>query len=232
MKRFWTDVAVTGDNPFGVALDGRAVRTPARDPLLLPTRVLAEAVADEWRDVTGEVKPAAMPLTGLANAALDLMAADVDGHALRLAEYAGSDLLCYRAEGPGPLVAKQAAAWDPVLAWAQQRFDTGFVVTAGVLPVTQPPMAVPRVAATLAALGPFGLAACAQLVPLSGSALLALALVEEAVDLDTAWAAATVDEAWSAENWGEDDDATAALALKAAAFAAAHRFLVLGRGRG
>lgn len=232
MKRFWREVAVFGDGSFGVALDGRAVRTPARSPLLLPTRALAQAVAGEWDAVSGEVMSTAMPLTGLANAALDLMTADPDGHAMRLGDYAGSDLLCYRAEGPAPLVARQAAAWDPVLAWARQRFDIGFVVTTGVLPVQQPPAAVPRVAAALGALGPFGLAACAQLVPLSGSALLALALVEGVLDAEAAWAAATLDEAWSAENWGADDDAAAALGLKAAAFMAAHRFLVLARDPG
>jgi chaperone required for assembly of F1-ATPase len=229
MKRFWSEAAVVGDGPFGVALDGRAVRTPAQNPLLLPTRMLAQAIADEWNAVAGEVKPAAMPLTGLANAALDLMTVDLQGHATRLAAYAGSDLLCYRSEGPAALVVKQAAAWDRVLEWAQDRLDIGFCVTAGVLPVLQPPAAMPRVATAFAALGPFGLAACAQIVPISGSALLALALVENAIDLDTAWAAATVDEAWSAENWGADDEATAMLALKEQAFAAAHRFLVLAR---
>lgn len=232
MKRFWREVSVTGDGPFGVALDGRALRTPGKAALLVAARGLADAVAAEWAGVEGAVKPGAMPMTGLANAAIDLMAADAGGHAARLAAYAGSDLVCYRAEGPEALVERQAAAWDPVVNWARARFDVGFVVTAGVLPVRQPEGAVDRVAAALLGLGDFGLAACAQLVPISGSALLALALVEGALDVDGAWAAASVDEAWSAERWGADDEAAAALAEKEAAFRAAHRFLVLALGRG
>lgn len=232
MKRFWREVTVVGDGPFGVALDGRTVQTPARAPLSVATRPLAQAIAAEWCAVEGAVKPASMPITGLANAAIDLMTIDHSGHAARLAAYAGSDLICYRANEPEALVARQAAAWDPLIAWAQARFDVAPVITAGVLPVTQPDAVVARVHAALAALGPFGLAACAQLVSISGSALLALALVDGALDVDAAWAAATIDEAWSAERWGADDDAAASLASKEAAFRAAHRFLVLERTPG
>ncbi len=232
MKRFWRDVAVSGDGPFGVMLDGRPVRTPAKAMLAVPTRALADAVAGEWAAVEGTVKPDAMPMTGLANAAIDLINADVAGHAARLAAYAGSDLVCYRAEGPEGLVARQAAAWDPIVDWARARFDRGFVVTAGLMPVAQPAGTVERAAAALAGLDAFGIAACAHLVPISGSALLVLALVEGVIDVEAAFAAASVDEIWSEERWGQDDEATAMLAARGEAFRSAHRFLVLARADG
>jgi chaperone required for assembly of F1-ATPase len=232
MKRFWREVSVSGAGPFGVMLDGRAVRTPGKAMLELPSRALADAVAGEWAAVEGTVKPEAMPMTGLANAAIDLIAADRAGHAARLAAYAGSDLVCYRAEGPDGLVMRQAAAWDPVVDWARARLDLPFVVTEGLMPVAQPAGAVERVAAALAGLDAFGIAACAQLVPISGSALLVLALLEGVMDAENAFAAASVDEAWSEERWGQDDEATAMLQKRAEAFLAAHRFLVLARADG
>lgn len=232
MKRFWREVATSGEGPFGVLLDGRAVRTPAKAPLILPGRALAEAVAAEWAAVADRVTPEAMPMTGLANAAIDLISGDVPGHAARLAAYAGSDLICYRAEGPDALVARQAAAWDPLLDWAKARLGVDFVVAGGVMPVHQPADATVRVTEAFQALGPFGLAAISHLVPISGSALIVLALVEDAIAADGAFAAASVDEQWSEEKWGVDDEARAALAARAAAFAAAHRFLVLARTDG
>ncbi len=227
MKRFWREVQLTGNGPWGVALDGKPVRTPARALLALPGAGLAAAVAAEWDAVADRIDPAAMPLTGLANAATDLIAADPAGHAGRLAAYAASDLLCYRAEGPEALVARQAAAFEPVLGWAEAELGISMVVTAGLMPVAQAQASLDAVHARLLAHGPFALAALAQLVPISGSALLALALAAGALDVDAAWTAATLDEAWSAENWGEDADAAAALAAREAAFRAAHRFLEL-----
>lgn len=232
MKRFWRDVAVVGAGPFGLTLDGRAVKTPARAALAVPSRALAQALAAEWDAVVDVVKPDAMPMTGLANAAVDLIAGDRAGHAARLAAYAASDLVCYRADGPDGLVAWQAAAWDPIIDWAGARFGLGFVVTAGIMPVSQPEEADERVSKALAAMDQFSLAACAHLVPISGSALLALMLVEGGIDADSAWAAATVDERWSEARWGQDDEASATLAKRRAAFMAAHRFLVLARADG
>jgi chaperone required for assembly of F1-ATPase len=232
MKRFWREVSVHGAGPFGVTLDGRAVRTPAKAMLELPSRALADAVAGEWAAVEGTVKPGAMPMTGLANAAIDLISVDLAGHAARLAAYAGSDLVSYRADAPEGLVARQAAAWDPIVEWARAHFGVPFVVTAGLMPVAQPAEAVERVAAALAELDAFGIAACAQLVPISGSALLVLAMLAGEMDAHAAFSAASVDEAWSEEHWGQDDEATAMLAKRAEAFGAAHRFLVLARAGG
>lgn len=225
MKRFWTEVSVDADG--GVALDGRPVRTPGRVPLLLPTHALAQAVADEWRGVGDTIDPRAMTLTGLANAAIDRIAPDPAAFAAGLARYGANDLLCYRAEGPEPLVARQAAAWDPLLGWARARYDVHLVVASGIMPVTQPPSTVARLGEAVAALPPFALAGLSPVVTLTGSLIAALALVERAADADTVWAAAGLDEAWQAELWGEDADATRTRAARRAEFDAAVRFLAL-----
>jgi len=210
MKRFWTEVSVGPDRV--VALDGRPVRTPGRAPLALPTDALAARVADEWRGVADTVDPRAMPLTGLANAAIDRIAADPAAFADGLARYGESDLLCYRADAPAELVARQAAAWDPPLAWAGARYDIGWTVATGIVHRAQPPATVARLGAAVAALDPFRLAACSPLVTITGSLVLGLALVEAAIAPDTAWAASRIDEDWQAEQWGEDPLAAAARA--------------------
>jgi chaperone required for assembly of F1-ATPase len=223
MKRFWREVAIGPDRV--VALDGRPVRTPGRAPLALPTDALAAAVADEWRGVGETVDPRAMPLTGLANAAIDRLAPDPAPFAADLARYAESDLLCYRAETPRPLVARQAERWDPPLGWAETRYDIHVVRVAGIVHRPQPPATIARLAAAVAAQDPFRLAALASLVPLTGSLVLGLALAEAAIDPDAAWAAANVDEDWQIEQWGEDALAAAARADRRRAFDAGVRFL-------
>src|SRR5262245_16173798 len=130
MKRFWKDVAVEGgDDGWSIKLDGRPVRTPAREPLLLPAQALAEAIADEWRGVDGEIDPRAMPLTGLANAAIDRVGPERLAFAAGLARYAEADLACYRSDWPPELVERQGRCWDPLLAWARRRFDVDFATT-------------------------------------------------------------------------------------------------------
>ncbi len=225
VRRFWKTVAVS---PQGeIALDGRPVRTPGRLPLVVPYPELAEAIAQEWRDVGETVDPRAMPLTGLANAAIERVAADPAGFAGGLAVYGGSDLLCYR--GEAPLAERQAAAWNPVLDWARNRFDVTFVVTDGVMPVEQPPRTLARLREAVVALSPWALAPLSPIVGLTGSLLLGLALIERALDADTAWTAAHVDEDWQAEQWGEDALAAETRAVRAAEYRAAVRFLDLIR---
>lgn len=225
MKRFWQDVTVS---PTGeIALDGRPVRTPGRLPLVVPFPALAAAIAQEWRDVGETVDPRAMPLTGLANAAIERVAADPAAFAGGLAVYGGSDLLCYR--GEGPLAERQAAAWDPVLDWARARFDVTFAVTDGVMPVEQPPRTLARLREAVVALSPWMLAPLSPIVGLTGSLLLGLAVVEGAITADAAWAAAHVDEDWQAEQWGEDALAAETRAARAAEYGAAVRFLALVR---
>ena len=141
MKRFWKDVSIADGE---VALDGRPVRTPGRVALRLPTAALAEAVAEEWRAVGERVDPRTMPLTGLANAAIDRIAPDPARFAEGLARYGESDLLCYRADDPPELVARQAALWNPPLAWARGRYDVGFEVTTGIVHRAQPSATIAR----------------------------------------------------------------------------------------
>jgi chaperone required for assembly of F1-ATPase len=224
MKRFWKTVAIVDGV---IELDGRPVRTPARAPLLLPTPQLAEAVADEWRNVGEELDPRAMPLTGLANAAIDQIAPNPAPFAADLARYGESDLLCYRAELPAPLVARQAAQWDPLLDWARTRYDVHFETTAGIMHRAQPPATIARLQEAVAALDPFQLAALSPLVTISGSLVAALALLEGAADRETVWRAAQLDEDWQAEQWGEDELATRARRVREADFDAGVRFLGL-----
>lgn len=224
MKRFWKEVVVDLDRV--VALDGRPVRTPGRTPLALPTRELAEAVADEWRAVGETVDPRAMPLTGLANAAIDRIAPDPVAFASGLARYGESDLLCYRTDAPAELVRRQAAGWDAVLAWARGRYDVRFELAAGVMHRPQPPATIQRLGAAVAALDAWALAALSPLVTITGSLVLALALHERAFDPHAVWAAANVDEDWQEERWGEDALAAQARANRRREFDAAVRFLL------
>lgn len=227
MKRFWTNVEVT--DARGITLDGKPVRTPGRAPLLLPNAALADAIADEWRSVSGEIDPRAMPLTGLANAAIDRIAPDPRTFAAGLAVFAESDLLCYRADSPAPLVARQAAAWDPLLDWARATYGVDFVVTTGIMHRHQPPETLARLGAAIAARDPFELAALAPIVTISGSLVAALALVERAADPEAVWLASELDADWQAEQWGEDDLAIPARQARRRDYEAGVRLLELLR---
>ena len=225
VKRFY-QLAAVGEGGR-ILLDGRPVKTPGRRDLAVPAAALAEALADEWNAQGETLDPRSMPLTGLANAAIDRIAPDPAAFADGLAAYGESDLLCYRAEGPAPLAARQADLWDPILAWAQQRFDAVFELAVGVMHMPQPPETLAQLRGAVAERDPLALAGLSPLVTISGSLLIALALAEGAISLDQAWAAATLDERWQAEQWGEDAEAAAALANRRRDFAAAARFLAL-----
>ena len=228
MKRFYKQaVSLPAAGGVAIELDGRPIKTPARAALLVPTEELAEAIAAEWNGQGEEIDPRTMPLTGLANAAIDRVAPDQAAFAAGIAAYGESDLLCYRADGPQLLVARQQAQWDPLLAWARQRYGIDFAIATGVIHRPQPEATVARLAAEVAIRDPFRLAALSPLVTISGSLVIALALAEGEIRLDTAWVAASLDEAWQAEQWGEDSLATAALAARQQDFEAAYRFLTL-----
>lgn len=228
MKRFWTDVAViAGPEGHAITLDGRPVRTPGRLALAVPHMALAEAIADEWRAVEQDIDPRRMPLTGLANVAIERIAADPLPFIANLAAYAESDLLCYRADAPEALVARQAAAWDPLLDWARQRYDIHIEVVSGIIHRAQPPQTLSRLADALAARSPFALAGLSPIVTITGSLIAALALIEGAADADTVWHAAQVDEDWQVEKWGDDDLAIATRTAHRADFDAGVRFLGL-----
>lgn len=224
MKRFWKQVTIEGG---GLALDGRSVRTPARALLELPTPALAEAVAEEWRAVGERIDPRQMPLTGLANAAIDRVAPDPASFAAVLARYGESDLLYYRADDPATLAERQAARWDPLLDWARSRYDVHFETATGVMHRAQPAATVTRLAEAIGARTPFELAGLSPIVAISGSLVGALALIEGAVDAGSLWAAAQLDEEWQAEHWGEDELASRTRDSHKADFDAGVRFLDL-----
>ena len=225
MKRFWT--AVSTDAERVVRLDERPVRTPGRVPLALPSAALAEAVADEWRAVGETIDPRTMPLTGLANAAIDRIGPDPALFVAAIARYGASDLLCYRAEDPPELAARQAAAWDPPLDWARARYDVAFAVTAGVVPVAQQAATLERLERAVAARGAFALAALTTIVSLTGSLVLGLAVAERAFDTARVWQASELDEAWQAELWGVDEEAMDRRRLRREEFERAALFLAL-----
>jgi len=165
MRRFWKEVAlVAADGGHDVHLDGKPVRTPGRAPLTLPNPALAEAVAEEWRGVGETIDPRAMPLTGLANAAIDRIAPDPAAFAAGLAKYGESDLLCYRADHPLELQLRQAASWDPLLGWAQERYGAALIPTTGIVHVAQPAESVTALANAVAARSAFELAGLSPIV--------------------------------------------------------------------
>jgi chaperone required for assembly of F1-ATPase len=229
VKRFWKEAEVAEEQKGGwaIELDGRPVRTPARAGLVVPSRALADAIADEWRGVGEAIDPRAMPLTGIANAAIDRVAAQKDAFAESLARYAEADLACYRAEGPRELVERQEESWDKLLAWARRRFDVDYTTTSGLLHVAQPLATVERLSHAVVALDAFRLAGLSPLVTIGGSLIAALAVLEKALTPEQAWDAVSIDERWQLEQWGADADAEQALENRRRDFFAAARFLAL-----
>ena len=228
MKRFWRDVAVEQEaDGWTIKLDGRPVKTPARAALAVPTRTLADAIAGEWRSVEGKIDPRAIPLTGLANAAIDRIAPDREAFADNLARYAEADLACYRADGPRALVERQEQQWDKLLGWARRRYDVDFVTTSGLMHVAQPAATIERLSHAVAALDPFRLAGLSPLVTVGGSLVGALAVLEKALAPEEAWDAVSIDERWQLEQWGADADAEVALENRRRDFLSASRFLDL-----
>ena len=228
MKRFWKDVAVEReDDGSTVKLDSRPIKTPARALLIVPTEGLANAIAEEWRSVGETIDPRAMPLTGLANAAIDRVAPQRQAFAEALARYAEADLACYRADGPRELVTRQEHSWDRLLGWARRRFDVDFATTSGLMHVAQPEATVERLTHAVAALDAFQLAGLSPLVTVGGSLIAAVAVLEQALTPEEAWDAVSIDDRWQLEQWGSDAEAEQALENRRRDFFAAARFLDL-----
>ena len=205
------------------------MRTPAKNRLLLPTAALAAAIAQEWQAQVDVIDPAEMPLTKIANTGIDGVADNMVDVRREIVAYASNDLLCYRAEHPQELVDRQARSWDPVLAWAEKECGIALKVATGIMPVAQSQDALSAADAAWRELDAMALAAGHVLVSLSGSNLLALALVRGYMDTDAAWAAAHVDEDWQISQWGEDAEAQARRELRHREFQAAAEFLRLAR---
>lgn len=228
MKRFWKTVAtVEAEGSFEIHLDGRPVRTPARASLVVPRHGLARAIAQEWESQSEEIDPRAMPLTGLANAAIDRVAPDPIMFAVDLARYAETDLTCYRADEPPELVARQAECWDALLDWARARYDIHFELVTGIMHRPQPPATVDRLKTAVGACDAFTLAGLSPLVTIGGSLVAALAVLERQSDAEATFDATHLDELWQAERWGEDVLALETRTARRRDFLAAARFLSL-----
>jgi len=229
LKRFYKSASVGDTAPYAVLLDGKAVMTPRQRPLAAPVKSLAQDIAAEWNAQGEVVDPSAMPLTRLANVAIDAVAERATDVADEVARYLGSDLVCYRADTPEGLVAAQARHWDPLLALARDEWGARFVLAEGVMHVLQPVEAVAAAAEAIPndqnSEAIWQLAAVSTITTLTGSALIALALAQGKIDVAQAWEAAHVDEDWQMSQWGRDDEAMGRRARRHEEFKAAARVL-------
>jgi chaperone required for assembly of F1-ATPase len=230
MKRHYKNASTQAvEGGFGVALDARALLTPAKLPLVVPRRALAEAIAAEWQAQANEVRPHTMPLMRLASTAIDLVAKRHADVVAEIANFAETDLVCYRADGPAQLVARQRAIWQPLIDWTTLRYDAPLAVTAGIIPVTQKPATLRALAIAVAAYEPMSLTALHAATTASGSLVIALALMEGRLDAEGAFAASQLDESFQIERWGEDYEAADRRAALKADIAMAARFIALLR---
>jgi len=230
MKRFYQAAEATQAGAgFGVALDGKPLRTPAKAELIVPSRALAEAIAAEWRGQGEEIRLATLPLTRVASTAIDLVTPRRAEVCAEVARYAATDLVCYRAGHPPELARRQHAAWQPLIDWATMRYDAALEVTVGVVPVAQPVRSLRAFAAAVAAYPPLELAALHLATAAAGSLVVALALVEGRLEAEQAFATAQLDESFEIELWGEDAEATQRRALLKDDIALARRFIDLLR---
>ncbi|WP_186386476.1 ATP12 family chaperone protein [Stappia sp. TSB10P1A] len=232
-KRFYKEVGIVRqeDGLHAVHLDGRTVKTTGRNLLALAEEEIARRIAAEWAAQGKEIDPATMPLTRIANAAIDAVPARAGEVADDVTAYVGNDLLFYRADSPQTLIERQNAAWGPVIGWAEARFGGRFVLAEGVMPVRQDAALLARIRQALSPLAPLPLAALHVATTLSGSALLALALMEGEMTADAAWGAAFIDEDWNIEQWGQDPEAAALRASRRRDFSAAAVILDVCAGR-
>lgn len=227
-KRFWDQATVVETEAgFAIELDGRQVKTPAKAALVLPTNAMAEAVAAEWAAQDKVVNPMTMPVTRSANAAIDKVRIQHAEVADMLAAYGDADLLCYRAETPPPLVARQSDQWDPALDWAQETFGVRLQTRNGVVHQPQDGDALARLSDPVHRMTEFQLAAFHDLVSLSGSLILGFAAAMNWKTAEDIWTISRLDELWQEEQWGPDEEAQALAAVKRAAFLHAKRFFDL-----
>lgn len=228
-KRFWANVTVVeeAEGGWGVRLDGRGVKTPAKTALVVPTKAMAEAIAAEWQDQAEMVDPRTMPVTRSANAAIDKVASQRSEVIDLIAAYGGSDLLCYRVETPITLVDRQEEGWGAWLRWAKTSLGVELVSAKGVMHIPQDAKALATLHALVAGHSNFEIAALHDLVGISGSLVLGLAVSQGALDPEEGWRLSRLDEDFQAEVWGEDEEAVETAIRKKADFLHAHRFMTL-----
>ncbi len=228
MKRFWTKAAAKAEGEaWTITLDGRGVRTPSKALLTVPTQALADAIAAEWDAQDKEIDPNSMPLTRLANSAQDKVAVQHGAVADMLADYGGSDLLCYRAQMPEALIARQAQAWDPLLDWARETHGIALEVQAGLMPKLQSDQSLLKMSELTHALPAPILTGFHEFVTLSGSWVIAYATLTGCKSPEALWDIALLDEIWQEEQWGVDEEAQEARQVKKEAFLTADRFVRL-----
>jgi chaperone required for assembly of F1-ATPase len=224
-KRFYTHASVVeSSDGFAITLDDRPVRTPSGRALVAPSRAIADAIAAEWNAQKATIDPLTMPVTRFANSVVDAVVDRVEAVIDDIAKYFGSDLLFYRAGHPEGLVAREAALWDPPLFWAAQALGAHFILAEGILHVRQPDQAIAAARAALP-VDPWSVAALHVVTTMTGSALLALALLHGILDPDQVWAAAHVDEDWNISQWGVDEEVAARRAARLVDFTAAATIL-------
>jgi chaperone required for assembly of F1-ATPase len=230
LKRFYKVCAVeSADDGHAVTLDGRSIKTPGKAPLIVPSKPLADVVADEW-DAQGDVIDTdSMPMTQFASTAVDRVVPRRDAVIDDIAAFGRTDLLCYRAEHPTALVARQGAIWQPLLDWAALRYDAPLLVTGGIIPVDQPENSLAAVRAAVAESDDYALSGLYSLTVACGSIVLALAVREKEIEAEAAFAASQLDETWQAEQWGSDPEAESRRERLRTDIHAAAQFLALLR---
>jgi len=227
-KRFYKQVAVgEGESGFDIQLDGRSVKTPLKRPFAVPSRDMAHAIAAEWDAQETHIDPSSMIVTRLANTAVDRVRDDEARIVAELREFAGSDLVCYRAGTPDPLVARQALYWDPILDWVKATHSVQFICVEGIVHHAQPDTALAAISTALTAENEFRLTAIHNITTLTGSTLLAMMTAAGALSGEAAWAAAHADEDWQIEQWGSDEEAEARRAIRKQDFDATMQFLAM-----
>lgn len=219
MKRFWSQTGYSAHGGgYQITLDDRPVRTPAKSLLVVPSEAIATHIAAEWDAQEDAVDPTTMPWTRSSNAAIDKVAVQRGEVAAHLAEYAGTDLLCYRADGPESLIERQQVSWDPVLRWASETHGIQLSVTAGIMPVVQSEEVTAQTHDAMSRMSDFQLTGFYDLVTLSGSFLLALAVTENYLPAEAVWGLSRLDDEWQIEQWGEDEEAREMTEIKRSAF--------------
>lgn len=229
-KRFWenADVTKAGDG-FTVLLDGRKLRTPVKSELIVPTHGMAEEIAKEWRAQGEKINPLSMPFTRSANAAIDKVATMHCEVTEQVAEYGGTDLICYRAASPEELVLRQKNAWDPLLDWARSELSAPLNAGEGIRHVAQDADVLKSLANRVAAMSEFQLAAFHDLVGMSGSLIIGFAVIYKFQPVDELWRCSRIDEDWQISQWGEDEEATVTAETKKTAFMHAAQFYIMSK---
>lgn len=231
MKRFWKEVTVAEDaDGFAIFLDGKTVKTPARNTCRVPTRAIADEIAMEWEAQEEVVSPLQMPMTRVAATCLDRVAPEMAAVQEMISAYGGTDLLCYRATHPAGLVARQAEGWDPILSWAAASIGAQLKIGSGVMHIAQPSAAEEVLAECVRAVDAWNLTCLSELVTISGSLVLGLSVLERHLDPDLAWDLSRIDEQWNIDEWGEDFEAAELAAKRQADFMQAAKVLAMLNG--